>query len=99
MKIYRVVFIIILLAAAASQSVAQSKYPNIAVMQDDDSVIVPANAFDLAGKSVVFTPQGSGYTMQTASGGFDSGSGNYVTLNLADSDSVRINLPFTFTFF
>src|SRR5262245_54034631 len=48
---------------------------NVSVLQDDGTLIIPQNRFDLGGRSVTFTPQGSGYQVQITTTTFDAGQG------------------------
>jgi hypothetical protein len=43
---------------------------NIAVIEDDGSIVMPANEFDMNKSSILFTPQGSGYCVSRNSVGF-----------------------------
>jgi hypothetical protein len=73
---------------------------NVSVMQDDGTLILPFNAFDLANKSVTFTPQGNNYAVQSGAGVFDAGTGATSTaLSLDDDDSSVLTFPAPFTFF
>src|SRR5690242_16028688 len=45
---------------------------NIAVMEDDGTLVLPPNAFDLDTKSILFTRNSDGtYQVKASSGGFD----------------------------
>ena len=48
---------------------------DISVIQGDSTVITRQNFFDLNGRSVQFTPQGTGYTITSSTGGFDAALG------------------------
>ncbi len=71
---------------------------DIAVIEDDGTVITEINRFDLAGKSVRFEPAGSGsYRAVASSSTFDSTAGTSLTLK--DDDSVAVQLGFSFPFY
>ncbi|PYS40659.1 MAG: hypothetical protein DMG14_09855 [Acidobacteria bacterium] len=72
---------------------------NVSVVQDDGTLIIPQNRFDLSGRSVTFTPEGAGYQVQTGATAFDAGQGGGVPLPLDDDDSVSIALPFALKFY
>src|SRR5438105_2393434 len=99
MNCRRLLFFILILSGVVSNAAAQGRLPNISVLQDDGTLIVPANGFDLSGRSLVFTPQGSGYAVQAVSSTFDQGAGNAQIVRIDDDDSVQFNLPFSFPFF
>ena len=69
----------------------------IAVLQDSGDLIVRANTFDLADVALRFTPNGGGYDLSRADGGFRSGLGTRIVLE--DDDSSGFDLPFTFAFY
>src|SRR5579884_1790740 len=71
---------------------------NVSIVADDGTMIIPQNAFDLATASLVFTPQGSGYTVQSVTPTFVS-AGNNAQVQQLGGNSIAINLPFTFTFY
>ncbi len=56
---------------------------DISVIQADSRILTPANLFDLAGRQVQFTPSGSGYTIATSTGGFDTNLGTKLNLTTA----------------
>lgn len=70
---------------------------DIAVLQDGGDLILPANAFDLAGTALRFTPTGGGFSVSRATSGFRSTLGTRVTLD--DDDSAPFTVPFTFTYY
>jgi hypothetical protein len=68
----------------------------IAVIQDERDLILPANAFDLKGLGLRFTPNASGgYDVARIDAAFRSTLGPRLTLG--DDDSVERGVPFTFT--
>ena len=69
----------------------------IAVLQDIGDLIVRANPFDLANTALRFTPNGTGYDLSRAEGGFRANIGTRVVLE--DDDSRDFDVPFSFTFF
>ena len=71
---------------------------NVSVLHDDGTMIVPQNAFNLANSSLVFTPQGGGYTVQTVTPNFVNPGTNAQLIRLGGG-SVSLNLPFTFKFY
>jgi uncharacterized protein (TIGR03437 family) len=72
---------------------------NIAIIDDDGTILVPANAFDLAYRSLRFTPDGAGYRVAAGATALDSGAaGAAVTLNLDDDDSREVPIGFNFPF-
>jgi hypothetical protein len=72
---------------------------DVSVMEDDGTLIIPLNRFDLSDRSLTFTPERFGYTVQTGTSAFDSGQGVAVVAALGDDDSVNIVLPFAFPFY
>ena len=69
----------------------------IAVLQDVGDLIVRANRFDLANVGLRFTPNGTGYDLSRAEGGFRSNLGTRVVLE--DDDAREFDVPFPFSFF
>jgi uncharacterized protein (TIGR03437 family) len=84
---------------------------DISVIQDDGRVIIPANAFDLTGRAVQFTPSGAGYTITNGAGTYDSNFGTKLNLTTApavnpgtapepgDDAYILQDLGFNFNFF
>ncbi len=71
---------------------------DVAVIEDDGTVITEINRFDLAGKSIRFEPTGSGSYRAVASiSTYDSTAG--ISLTLKDDDSVAVQLGFSFPFY
>jgi len=64
---------------------------DISVLQDDGTLITPPNQFDLVGRAVQFTPSGSGYTVTSTTGNFDTNFGT--KLDLTTSPAVNPKLP------
>ena len=69
----------------------------IAVLQDVGDLIVRANQFDLSDVALRFTPNGSGYDLTRADGGFRGSLGTRLVLE--DDDTSGFDLPFTFNFY
>lgn len=70
---------------------------DIAVLQDSGDLIVSANRFDLGGVALRFTPNGAGYDLSAATGGFRASLGS--RLELQDDDSSGFDLPFAFSYY
>ena len=88
-------------APRAAASRRDADIGNIAVLENDDSLLGRRNPFNLDKFQVSFTPGTGKYSYATASGGFDqaaAGSGLPVT-GLGDDDSRRLPLPFPFLFY
>src|SRR5581483_5723091 len=49
----------------ALRPMTSEDHGNVSVLHDDGTLIIPQNLFDLVNASLVFTPQGSGYTVQS----------------------------------
>ena len=86
------------LRTLARQQAAFTDVGNIAVINDDGTLLVQANVFDLANRSVRFIPAGDGYRVAAAGAGLDAGAAGTV-LALADDDSRKIPLGFSFSFY
>ena len=70
----------------------------VAVIQDEGDIMIPANAFDLKGAGLTFARNTSGgYDVRSGDATFRQTLGQRVTL--ADDQSAPFNLPFTATFF
>jgi hypothetical protein len=81
---------------AGAASAARSG--DIAVLNDDGSMVIGANAFDLGGAGLRFGPNGlGGYDVQRTSGGFRADLGR--RLQLADDDTREEALAFSFPFY
>ena len=84
---------------------------DIAVIQGDSSIITRQNFFDLNGRSVQFTPSGTGYTIASSTGGFDAALGTKLNLTVppavnpkpgtdpGDDAYIVTNLGFNFSFY
>lgn len=70
---------------------------DIAVIEDDGSIILPANAFDLANTGLRFRPSGSSYQVSRIDATFRPGLGT--RLELTDDDSAPVTLPSAVRFF
>ncbi len=85
-----------LLAVPAQE--LQQDMGDVAVMEDDGSLITEANAFDLMQRSFRFEPvSNSNYRVVISSTVFDASGGERVLLE--DDDAALIQLGFGFTFF
>jgi hypothetical protein len=69
----------------------------IAVLQDQGDLILPADPFDLANAGLRFTPAPTGYAVEDRPASFRSSLGQQLTLG--DDDSVEVDVPFGFRFF
>ncbi|PYS55677.1 MAG: hypothetical protein DMG13_02920 [Acidobacteria bacterium] len=79
---------------------ATSDRGNIAVLEDDGTVITQPNPLDLTNNSITFAPAGADvYTVVTATGTFDDGTGSAAVMSLGDDDSAEVTLPFPFVFY
>jgi hypothetical protein len=80
------------LAPAATEDVG-----DIAVIEDDGTIFLPANAFDLANTALRFRRSGAGYEVLRGDAAFRAALG--ARLTLGDDDSVRVSLPSAVSFF
>ena len=70
----------------------------IAVLQDEGDLIAPPNAVDIRSQGLRFTRNGSGgYDVARIDGTFRANLGTRLTLT--DDDSVRVDVPFGFSFY
>jgi hypothetical protein len=70
----------------------------IAVVQDEGDLILPANTFDLRGNGLRFARNSAGgYDVARIDGTFRSSLGTRLTLT--DDDSAQANVPFSFSFY
>jgi hypothetical protein len=96
------------------QNTLNADQGNIAVIEDDGSVIFPANHFDLDNSNIRFTPSGSAYTVTKIPQNFDPAAGAILVPgtvspsqgqppgpNLSDDDATQVPFSsgFTFNFF
>jgi uncharacterized protein (TIGR03437 family) len=82
-------------AARANRDVGE-----IAVIGSGNGVVGLRNPFDLASKTISFTPDDAGYKVETGADSFDSAASiNATKLQLDDDDTERITLPFPFQFY
>jgi hypothetical protein len=73
---------------------------NLAVLEDDGTVITQPNPLDLTNWAITFTPSGSDrYSVISLAASVDRRSDAATTLTLADDDSAQVSLPFPFPFF
>ena len=71
---------------------------DVAVLRDEGDLILPANTFDLKGVGLRFTRNAEGgYDVRPGDAAFRTTLGNRVTL--ADDDSFRADVPFSFPFY
>lgn len=82
----------------AARSTVQADVGEIAVIQDDGDIMIPANAFDLKAAGLTF--------VRNTSGGYDARSGDATfkptlgqRLSLGDDQSASFTIPFSATFF
>jgi hypothetical protein len=84
--------------AESGRATATADVGDIAVIQDDGSLISSPNPFDLAGQGVRFMPNAAGgYDASHVDAAFRSNLGTRVTL--ADDDTFTATIPFTFSYF
>lgn len=76
---------------------ASADVGEIAVVQDEGDLVAPANAFDLHGVGLRFSPRTGGYDVSRIDAAFQSTLGDPLTLE--DDDSVSRAMPFGFTFY
>ena len=88
------------LQALARQERASIDVGDIAVLDDDGTLLVQANAFDVANRSLRFTPVGAGYQVVAGDAALDTAAAVAGTvLTLADDDTREIPLGFPFNFY
>jgi hypothetical protein len=84
--------------ATSGRPIATADVGDIAVIQDDGSLILPANPFDLAGQGLRFVRNASGgYDVSHTDATFRPNLGT--RLSLADDDTFSATIPFTFPYF
>src|SRR5262245_46740949 len=59
---------------------------DVSVIQDDGSITIPANPFNLSGRSVLLAPSDSGYTTTGGASAFDSNLGTKLDLTRSADD-------------
>jgi hypothetical protein len=82
--------------AVAAPAVSQD-IGSLAVLEDDGTLILPQNVFDLRGTGLRFEVNGPGYDVSTASATFRPTLGRRLTLR--DDDTVTEAIPFAFPFY
>jgi hypothetical protein len=82
---------------AADAPTPSADVGEIAVIQDEGDLVTPANAFDLHGVGLRFSPRTGGYDVSRIDAAFQSAIGDPLTLQ--DDDSVSRPMPFGFTFY
>ena len=83
---------------AAEVQTASEDIGDIAVLQDDGSIMIPANAFDLKGTGLVLSRnQSGGYDVRQGDATFKPTLGTKVTL--VDDQSATFSIPFSASFF
>ena len=83
---------------AAEVQTASEDIGDIAVLQDDGSIMIPANAFDLKGTGLVLSRnQSGGYDVRQGDATFKPTLGTKVTLG--DDQSATFSIPFSASFF
>lgn len=84
--------------ALSARSSVTGDIGNIAVIEDDGSIVSPANPFDLAGQVLKAIPSGAGtYTLSRQTGNVNQNLGT--RLPLTDDDSISFPVGFQFPFF
>jgi uncharacterized protein (TIGR03437 family) len=75
-------------------------FGNIATIGAGKGVVAARNPFDLAGRTLTFTPTGTGYAVAARTESFDNAAAlGGSKLNLDDDDTEAIALPFAFRYF
>lgn len=83
--------------SAQTRQAASQDINDIAVIEDDGTLIVRPNAFDLRGVGLRFEPNGAGYDVAAAGPEFRTALGS--PLALGDDDTTSQPIPFPFEFF
>jgi hypothetical protein len=85
-------------SARTTKAASAARSGDVAVLADDGSLLLPANAFDLAGAALRFEPNGQGgYDVRGATTPFRGDVGRRVALQ--DDDSSEQGLAFAFPFY
>jgi uncharacterized protein (TIGR03437 family) len=85
---------------ARARPAANADQGNIAVIEDDGTIVIPANRFNLDGKSVRFQPQSDGtYRVSAGATPIDRAGETGATVPLGDDDTSEISFGFPFRFF
>ena len=85
-------------AAEVARPAVTADIGNVAVLEDDGTLLLPQNAFDLRATGVRFERNASGgYDAASTDAQFRSPLGRQLTLQ--DDDSVRESIPFAFAFY
>ena len=88
-----------LVAFLATPAWADFDSGNIAIIEADPTILQPGEEFDLAGKTLTFTPKtGGGYSIGIATGAINSNLGTNLHLN-DDASTDALALGFSFPFF
>ena len=90
-----------IVALAAEQAApARPDQGDIAVLDTSNGVVPEANAFDLRGLTIRFTPSQAGYASAPGPLALDEAARvNGSSLALQDDDATRVDIPFAFPFF
>ncbi len=86
---------------AAPLWTARPDVNNIAIIEASDGVVMQANSFDLAYRTVTFTPSGQTYQYSLAGAAYDdvAAAQGSIVGGLGDDDSRLLTLPFAFPFY
>ena len=72
---------------------------NLLILDDSDGVVARRNPFNLADRSVTFTPSSAGYRFITGTAAIDTTNPGTALTGLGDDDTREIDLPFPFPFY
>lgn len=96
---YAAAVLCLLVAFLASLAWADFDSGDIAVIETDPTILQPGEAFDLAGRTVTFTPKaGGGYSVSVAAGTINTNLGTNLALG-DDASTAALALGFSFPFF
>ena len=84
-------------SATGAPSPVSQDVGDIAVIQDQGDVVLPANSFDLGGSTLHFTHSGAGYAVSKTALAYRPTLGRQLVLG--DDDSVEVDVPFSFPFY